>query len=159
MKAYIYSVIVCILIASILTQMVSCSRHKKLIRLICGVYLAISIFRPISQINLTTLWNRSSLRQFSADTYIAEGKKTAQEARETIIKDACEAYILDKAKTLGAEISIEFSLNEELYPVFAEIHAETDPAVQRQLQNILTTDLGIPKESQAWIWYQESNSS
>ena len=159
MRDYFYSIIVCILSTSILTQIVSNTKRKKLIRMISGIFLAISIFRPLSQINWEFLWNIASQSHFSADSYIEEGKKTALSAQETIIKDACKAYILDEAKKMGAKITVEFSLNEDLLPVSAEINAEVDPSVQIQLQNILTEDLGIPKENQIWTWYQENNSS
>ena len=159
MRNFFYSTIVCILIISILKQLVTNSRQKQLIRPISGIFLAIAIFRSFPQINKGSIRNFSGINQISAESYIAEGKKTAHDANETIIKEACEAYILDKAKMLDADIKIEFHLNENLAPIFAEIHTEADSAVQKQLQNILTTDLGIPKENQTWIWYQESSIS
>ena len=154
-----YSIIVCVLITFTLTQMISNRRRRRLVRLICGIFLIISIFRPLVQIDWTTWWDIADLRQFSADSYIADGKKTALQAQEIIIKDAFETYILDKAKNLGAEITVDFTLNEDLLPVFAEIQTEADPSVQKQLQDILTADLGIPKERQTWISCQESSIS
>jgi len=159
LRDYFYNILVCILIISILAQIVTSTKQKQLMRLISGIFLAISIFTPLAQINWSSLLSVSSLPAFYAAPYIAEGKKTALETQKTVIKDTCESYILNKAKSLGADIIIELSLNEELLPVFAEIYSETDLSIQIQLQKILTEDLGIPKEHQIWISYQESNSS
>jgi len=60
---------------------------------------------------------------------------------------------------LGAEITAKVSLDEALTPVFVEIGSENALTIQNELQTILTTDLGIPKENQKWIWNQENNSS
>jgi hypothetical protein len=52
---------------------------------------------------------------------------------------------------------VDIFLNEDLLPEFAELTGDVAPQVQAQLQRILTTDLGIPKENQKWIRNQESN--
>ena len=78
----------------------------------------------------------------------------ASEKQIECIIDSCEAYILDKAKVLGGDITAEVSLNADLIPVFAVIHAE-DQSAKAQLQAILQEDLGIPMENQQWIWNQE----
>lgn len=158
-KQYVFSIVVCSLSCGILSQIISDTKRKALIHLISGAVLAISILRPLSRINPEDFRHVPDLDQFSADYYIAEGKQTSLEALERRIKDSCEAYILDKAKELGTEIIADISLNEDLIPVFVEISGEADPNVQTELQKILTTDLGIPKENQKWIWNQESNSS
>jgi len=158
-KQYVFSLIVCALSCGIISQIISDTKRKALMHLVCGTVLAISILRPLSKINLEELLYIPSLNQISADHYIADGEKTATEARARYIKASCETYILDKAKTLGADVMVQISLNEDLLPVFVEMRGEADPNVQMELQKILTTDLGIPKENQKWIWNQESNSS
>lgn len=158
-KSYIISIIICALSCRIVSQIVSNTRRKALMHFVSGTLLAIFILRPLSHIDPEALWEVPELDQFSAAYYITEGEKAAIEAQEKSIKDACETYILDKATTLGAKITVHFSLNEELMPLFAEISSDANPDVQMQLENILMTDLGIPKENQKWIWNQESSNS
>ncbi len=158
-KEYIFSLILCAFVSAIVLQMVSDTRQKKLIRLVCGVVLIISILRPLSTLPVENLFSIPQWNQRAAENYIEEGKKTASEARGRYIKSACEAYILYKAKAMDADVTARVFLNEELIPVSAEMEGESDPSVQMQLENILTEDLGIPKENQKWIWNQESNTS
>lgn len=158
-KQYLFSLIVCAFSCAVASQMISDPKRKALIRLISGTILTIAILRPLSQVSLEGLLLAPLLDQYAADLCIAAGEETAAEARAEYIKGSCEAYILDKAKALGAEITVQFLLEGNQVPVFAEIEGEFTPNVQMQLQNILTEDLGIPKENQKWIWNQESKSS
>jgi hypothetical protein len=94
-----------------------------------------------------------------ADFYIAAGEELAFLEQERCIKTYCETYILEKAKALDAEITVEILLNEEQVPCFAEIQYGADSGIQYELQRILETDLGISKENQKWIRNQENSSS
>lgn len=158
-KTYLFSIIVIALSFSLLSQLITNGKKKALMRLITGTAMAVSILYPLSGINLKNLLVIPIPKKNAAEYYISEGKKTASEAQEKFIEDACEAYILDKAKALGSNIVAEVSLNTDLIPSFAELHGEVDANVQLQLEKILTADLGITKENQKWIWNQESNSS
>lgn len=158
-KTYLFSIIVCTLSCSILSQLVSNGKRKALMRLITGTAIAVSILYPLSGMSLKDLFTIPLPKKNAAEYYIAEGENTALEAQEKLIKDACETYILDKAKTLGSNIVVEVALNTELIPDFVELRGEVDTDLQLQLEKILTADLGIPKENQKWIWNQESNSS
>ena len=158
-KSYLFSLVVCAFICGILSQIISDGKRKELLRLISGTVLAIVLLQPLSGINLEQLLQVPFQNLNAADTYIAEGEQIASEAQERIIEDICEAYILDKAKALGANIMVEISLDHDRIPVFAEMYGAAEADVQLQLQEILTTDLGIPKENQKWIWNQESSSS
>ena len=157
-KAYLLSVLISSLICSILSQMVSDTKWKSLMQLLCGVVIAISILAPLTDFNLENLPKLPADCRIEADVYISEGIKVASSEQEKIIKAYCESYILDKAKSLGSEVSVQIRLDKTMVPAFAELRCD-DKTLQKPLQEILTMDLGIPKENQKWIWNQESNSS
>lgn len=158
-KQYVYAVILCVLICKVVTQLAADSRQKTLIRLICGVFLCLCILQPLTGLSLTEWVPISRWDLHTADPWIARGEALAREAKAACIKSACETYILDKAELLGAGVSVTVTLDDGLLPVSAEISGNPDTNVQMQLQNILMTDLGIPKENQAWIWNQEHSGS
>ena len=158
-KQYLFSIIVCSITCGIVSQIAAVGKRKELLRLICGVILTITILSPLSRLDLGELLYIPQEAWDTADYYIAKGEDVAFQEQAQCIKAAFEAYILDKAKSLGAEVSAEISLDETLVPVFAEITGGSDQGLQKELENILTTDLGIPKENQKWIWNQESSSS
>lgn len=158
-KQYILSIIVCLITCGIVSQIISDTKRKELVNLICGLILSISLLTPLTRLDLEDLWNIPAENWNGAEFYVSEGKKTASAEQAQYIKASCEAYILNKAKLLGADVTVQISLDEKLVPVFAEINGGADPGVQWELQNILMTDLGIPKENQKWIWNPENNSS
>lgn len=158
-KQYVLSLIACALCCGILSRLVSDTRAKKLMHLVGGMALAFSIFDPLSGLKPESLLPIPDLDLKLSDFYIAEGEQFAQDARKESISSGCEAYILDIAKSLGAEIRVHITLNEELVPAFAQICSNAGPDLQMQLQAILTEDLGIAKENQIWIWNQEDSSS
>lgn len=157
-KQYLYSVIVSALACGIVTRMVQDPKRKELIRLVCGMVLMITILRPLSGIRPDILFQMAPEARNAASFYVTEGARAASEARAECIKASCEAYILDKAKQLGVAVEADISLDEALIPVFAEMIVQTDDPALQQLESILTTDLGIPKEHQKWIRKPESNS-
>lgn len=158
-KMHLISIIVSALICSIISQLIANEKRKSLIHMISGTILAISILYPLSGIRLNDLLMMPFPEKNSAEYYIAEGKKTALEAQERFIKEACEAYVLNEAQAPESKVMVKFTLNTDLIPVFAELIGEVDTDMQVRLENILAEDLDIPKENQKWIWNQESNSS
>lgn len=159
MKAYIHSILVCAFCCGILASFSSNPRRRKLLQLVSGTTLAVCVLQPLSPIELPLLSEAIPTFPSSADYYLAEGKKIALEAKKMSIEQICESYILEKAKALGAEIEVRFSFTEDLVPNFVEINGFGETDIKMQLQNILATELGIPKENQKWIWQKERNSS
>lgn len=158
-KQYIYTVLICVCISSVITQMISDSRQKSLIRMICGVILAVTVLQPLSRLRWEDLGFFSPRNRDSAQFWTARGEDLARKATAEVIKSSCETYILEKAELLGADISVQISLDEDQMPVSAVITGRIGSDQQRQLQNILTTDLGLPKENQTWTWNQENRDS
>ena len=151
-KQYFVSLLVCSLSCAVISQLISDKDKKALLRPVFGILLAIVILNPLHTIKWEAFFTVPELSgNAAADCYISEGEKAAMTARRRCIKDACEEYILDKAEALGAELTVDVSLNEELIPAFSVITGASDSAVQRELERILSADLGIPKENQQWI--------
>lgn len=158
-KPYLFSVILWAFSTGVIQQILSDSRKKALIRYISGITLGIMLLHPLSRVTWEDFLPDAMPDPESAERYVREGEKTASEALKTVIEERCEAYILDKAKALGTDILARITLNEDCLPVFAEVEGNVPGDIQAQLQEILTRDLGIPKENQTWIWSQENSGS
>ena len=76
-----------------------------------------------------------------------------EEMLRQIITDETRAYIMDKARSYGAEIQVEITLSRANPPVpeGCTIWGQISPYVKQQLKKILITDLGIPEENHLWI--------
>ena len=104
----------------------------------------------VSRIRMEDLWDTSRLLPEPAEDCLTQGKKAAESFREEYITQAFAAYILDKAKTLGADLSAEITVDKDGLPVFAEMQGIVDEETRQILEQILICDLGITKENQRW---------
>ena len=122
------------------------------IRLVCGIFLAFVVIRPVRDIQLPDvgLW----LDSFSAQAQEASamGENLSREAMADIIKARTAAYILDKGEELGLDLTVEVTVSEDQIPapVAVTIRGSASPANKTKLQNWIQEELGIPKEDQQW---------
>ena len=86
-----------------------------------------------------------------AEDAAAMGENLARDSMADIIKEETEAYILDKAADLHANLHVEVTVGEDNLPVAVTISGEASPYARRQIQAIIANDLGIAKENQKWI--------
>ena len=156
-REYILSIVTVSLGCGIVLQIIPTSGKKELLRIICGVILTVSILRPLSRIRMDDFPEIPQLETKSAEQYLSIGENTAANLKKQYITQACETYILNKAKAFGEEISPVITLDGEYAPVFAEIQGTVDPQVRLDLENVLIFDMGITKENQRWIGNPESS--
>lgn len=159
MKTYVSSILVCALCCQVFSRLVTGARGKKLLQLVFGTLLAVTLLSPLSRIDPQFLLQPLSLVLTNADPWIAEGENQARKARETCIEEGCAAYIFDKARIPQGDLTLQFTLDENLIPTFVEIRGWAEPDTQTNIQTLLATDLGISKENQQWILHPESGSS
>jgi cell division protease FtsH len=86
--------------------------------------------------------------RFSDVAGIDEEKKELEE----IIKTKTQAYVLDKADSLGLDLEVEITVdNSELpVPVSVVLTGAAAPYAKARLSNIIANDLAVPKEAQIW---------
>ena len=150
LRQYVISVVTAALICGVISGLVQDGTARPLVRLLCGVFLAITAVRPIAQMNLADLSDFSFAYAEEAESIAAMGENMAHDSMVDIIKAESEAYILDKASDLNAEITVDMIISDEKIPVSAVISGEVSPYARKQLEDILRTDLGIAKENQKW---------
>lgn len=158
-KQYILSIIACVFSCGMIVQILPNSKRRTMIHLAFRTVLVVILLQPLSGIKLGEFLHISSFENDSAELYIQDGEEAARAAKNEYIKSSCEAYILSRAEQLGYELNIQISLDENLLPFTAEIEGALNENEQMQLQDILTDDLGIPKENQLWTWNRENNTS
>ena len=152
-RDYLIQIIAAALICGILTRMMG---NKGLlgetVKLLAGIFLALTVLGPWVNIRL------EDIRDFSADISVdgesvsAEGKNAAYAAVGDIIKARSEAYILDKAGSLGADVSVQICLTEDTlpYPSTVYISGPISPYAKSVLAGYITDHLGISLEDQIW---------
>ena len=157
-KEYIISFVAVSICCGVILQLVSQTGMKVLVQIVCGVILSVTLLTPVLKIRSEEFPVFTQQVPETVEAYLSQGKDMAERLKRQYIMDSCEAYILDKAQQLGAEISASISLGETFVPCFAEIQGNMDPLIQKKLENILTEDMGITKENQLWIGNPENIS-
>lgn len=150
LRQYVISVISAALICGILSRLVQKSTTKELIRLLSGLFLTITVVRPLCRIDIDTLTDFSVSYKQEAEEAAVLGKEMASDALADIIKANSEAYILDKAAALNAELSVDITVSDTYIPVQAKLRGKISPYAKRSLEASLESDLGITKENQLW---------
>lgn len=141
--------------AALICGAVSCLAGKdgaisKLLKLLCGIFLAAAVIRPVVDLKIDDLSFFSNLLSADADQVVATGKEMASEEMNRIIKEKSEAYILDKAIALGAKVEVVIELNNSV-PAGIAVKGDVSPFIKSKLSACITQDLGIPQEEQIWI--------
>lgn len=152
LREYILSVVA----AAILCGIVSGLMDKKgscapVVKLICGVFLTLTVVHPVAKVNIDEFMKFTSSLEEDAEAAAAFGEEIyAQSMKESII-EATQTYILDKAQTLGLELEITVHLDSDQVPDEVTLEGACSPYGKQQLQAIIASDLGVPKERQIWI--------
>ncbi len=122
-------------------------------KMLAGIFLAFTVIRPLGHIQLNTLEGFTADLQAEAAQAVQAGQLETYSSLHSIIKDKCEAYILDKASDLGMELTVTLTLSDDALPVpvAVRLQGKAGPYGKARLERILQEDLGISKEQQLWI--------
>ena len=153
MRAYLLSVVSAAIVCAIVGKLVDRKgAYSRIIQLLTGIFLSITVVSPLTKITFTELDAYFSQLQVDANSATQDGEDAAYLATFEIIKENTEAYILDKAKNIGAHIRVEVHLSENTPPIpsAVTISGTVAPYAKMQLQNIIENDLAISKENQHW---------
>lgn len=147
---YLLSVTCAAFICAILR---SVGGEKGQIKLLCGIFLALSVVRPLIQIRLDSFLPLYDEINAEAAFAVSAGEEYSTDAMADIISSRMEAYILDKASGYGAHLTVEIFTAGEGIPVPASvrIRGHVSPYVKKQLQEIIQQELGICLEDQLWM--------
>ena len=122
------------------------------IKMLVGIFLAFTVISPIVKLDFDYFLNEGMQMDRMGSEISQEGIQAAEEAYRLGIQSRTEAYILDKATVLAPGLTVEVTLSEEdiAVPCGAILSGEVSPYAKSTLQNILETELNIPKEAQIW---------
>lgn len=147
---YLISLTAAAVISGILCSLFRPGPMQAILRLICGVFLAVTAIGPLGQISLPD-WEELSLPVWQEAMEIsAMGEAMAQQERFLRIKETLEAYILDKASEWGMDLSVEVLLDENGAPTAVYLTGEVPADRKDPLCRLLESELGIAKENQIW---------
>ncbi len=121
-------------------------------KLLMGLFLAVTILSPWAGLQVSKWDDLTGGFYQQAQEAAQDGKQQSQESLCAIIKQRCEAYILDKAGDLHLDVEVSVTLTDDSVPAPSSvtITGAAAPYAKARLQDIIAQDLGIPKEKQLW---------
>ena len=122
---------------------------SRLMKLLCGMFLAVTVIGPVVNVKIDDLSVFTDRLAVDAELTAAIGEEKASDEMKRIIKEKSEAYILDKAKSLGADLKVNVVL-EDVIPVGVTLTGDISPFAKTSLAASIVQDLGIPLEEQVW---------
>lgn len=152
MRQYIICVVCAALICGLLTGFMKDCGVKKILKLLCGIFLTFTVIRPIAGISIPDLPDLGHIYD-EAKEAAGEGKRFAEDSLTDIITARSEAYILDKAKAMEVFLTAEVATSSvDGFPVPESVvlEGEISPEKKGLLSQLIADELGIPKENQVW---------
>ncbi len=152
----LYRYILTIISATLVCTVVLAFLDKKnplynVIKFLIGVFLTVTLITPLQNHNLIDFSNFLPLSNHDANMYVQSGKEYSDKEKETFITEQVRAYILDRAKELNTEISVDMELKQDLSgPEVIYIAGNVSPYKKEKLQNMIERDFGVTKENQIW---------
>lgn len=153
-REYIIHVTAAALICSVLLRFTRrCGAAGVIMKLLCGIFLAYSIVKPVQQVEFRGIEEFVSSFREDAEMAVQWGESTAATALAESISQGTEAYILEKAKGMNVELAVEVELSDDEIPVpvAVSLTGQVAPYVKTVLSDTISQDLNIPKEKQIWI--------
>ena len=153
-KSYILSVIAsAIFVTAIMALIGKSSSFYKILRLMCGLFMTLVLVLPLvrSKIVIPSYYLEDVYKE--ADWITANAQAEVQQQICNVIKEQTEAYILEKASALNADITVSVKLAlDTQYPTPESVHIKGNisPYARRLLSQTIQDDLGIASEDQVW---------
>lgn len=154
LQQYVVSVATAAIICGIVLGLAPGGTIQGILKMVCGIFLALMVIEPITRIDPDRLVSEFGLSYSEeADSAAAFGEEIARDSLAEYIKQKCEAYILDKAAGHGVTLDAEVTLSSGDPPVpeSAVIHGDVPANVKLRLEQVITEELGISKENLQWI--------
>lgn len=123
------------------------------VKMLLGLLMTLAIVRPWISVSFDSILDWPGSISTSGQTIVDEAERTALDSLRQCIKEETEAYILEKAKSMGADVDVEVTLSDADLPVpiGAEITGAVSPYTKQVIAQMMTQELGINKEAQKWI--------
>jgi len=152
-KSYVLRIIAAAIICAVVRGLLNeKTTTGQVANLLCGIFMAVTVIAPLANISFQNITCYLDDISVSADAYVEDGKTLAQDSISEIIITKTNAYILDKAKSMGLQIEVEVELDADnnTVPCGITIHGAVSPYAREELGAYIEENLGIAKEFQKW---------
>jgi len=142
-------------LATIATTLTPKGRPRAVVGLVTGLVTIVALIAPIIEFDYAAYASNVAHFEVSLEARNQEWEASQERLTSRIIRERSEAYILDKAESLGlvgldVEVATGRNADGWLFPDRVWIIGEVSAAQQRALAEFLAGTFGIPAERQYW---------
>ena len=153
-RQYLLSVTAAAILCAVLNSLTeNKTTQAALVKLVAGIFLTVTVLLPWTRLDmygLSDYWDHFAV---DGNAAASAGASYAYEETAAIIKSQTQAYILDKASSLGAVVNVDVKLSNDTLPIPSSvtISGSLSPYAKERLKRYIADELNIPEEQQAWI--------
>lgn len=154
LKQWILGITCAALVGALAEALAPPGRVKKAGRLAVGLLLLLAVVKPLGGVDCDTL--AGTLEEYGTDRGTCEAalEEKSGAVLKTVIEERTNAYISDKAKTLGmdctAEVTYYYGPDGEVRPETVVVRGGFTEEQQGELSRTLEGELGIPARQQSF---------
>lgn len=154
MRQWVLSVACGAMIVTILQALLPKNGIGAVGRLASGLVLLLVTVQPLIRLDAEEMAAALTGYRLTQQGYAEELNEMNRDILEKIIEEETEAYILDKAESIGiaCQVTVIYEWSEDgiPYPAQAQIVSDASAEEEKRLSRILEADLGIPPEAQVY---------
>lgn len=152
-RSYLISIVCTALICGIAGKLfTSKGTSESIMKLIVGMIMTLALLQPFSGMDIFDFSDSFDLYSLDAERIVNSSMEDSRKSLKDGIKQRTEAYILDKASGMKANLSVRVEVSDDEWPIPKKVYlsGNVSPYVKSKLQSMITNDLGISKEHQQW---------
>ena len=154
LRNYLLSIVAVALLSGILLSLTPTGPVRRTLRFICGLVLLLAALGPVAKLDMERLAGSLSELRLRAEERVEEAEDGSMELMTALIKEKTEAYIWDKAASLGmTPVRVEAEIGTEggyPCPRSVAITASCTAAQRRRLTELIERELAVPSSEQEW---------
>ena len=150
---YILRVTAAAILCAILRRMLDKKKTPDAVgKLLTGIFMTYTVLSPLVDFSVDPMNGIADAYRQEAQAAVQAGETETAQALHERIKKQVEAYVLEKAQDLGAQVQVTATLSDDFYPVprSITIQGAIGPYAKTRLKQIIKDDLGIGEENQIW---------
>ena len=154
-RSWIMGLTAAAFLGSIAMALTPKGRPRAVVALVAGLVTVVALIAPLMEFDPISYAQQVTALELSLDARMEEIEEAQERLTSLIISARSEAYILDKAESMGLvglDIEVVTARNEAgwLFPDHVWITGTVSPAERRALSEFLAGTFGIPADRQYW---------
>ena len=152
-REYLIGVVAAALLCGIITTLAGTKGTVGVaVKLVSGLLMLLAVIRPWTSISLDGLLGWVENINADGTGFAVSGERMAVDAYRASIKQQMEAYIVDEARALDCDLTVEviLSTDDVAVPIQVRLTGDVSPYARQSLTNFMAERLGIEREDLIW---------